>query len=244
MSMTIARPLHFAGSIVASRSKSNPKKVENAEVQQEVLNEERAVVERILGGDKNAYRVLVDRYQSRALAVAIGIVGNRDDAEELVQQAFLKAYTNLESFRGQSSFYTWLYRILFNLSVDLSRKAYRRSELQVDEGVSFEALSERAGTNPEQYLGHIASPEEAFERGELREAFAEALSTLTPEHRTVLMLREVDGLSYSEISDAVGCSKGTVMSRLHHARRKMQGKLRELLSLPGKSGQYEEGIEG
>ena len=148
-----------------------------------------------------------------------------------MQHAFLKAYKNLKSFKGQSSFYTWLYRILFNLSIDLSRKAYRRSEFQVDENVSLEAISKSAGGDPHTYMGHIVAPDEAFERGEMQEAFGKALGELSPEHRAVLMLREVEGLSYLEISETVGCTKGTVMSRLHHARKKMQESLKSLLSL-------------
>lgn len=225
MAVTTARPLQFAKSMTAGRESE-----ETAELHQEVLAEERAVVERVLAGDTEEYRVLVDRYQHRALAVAIGIVGNRDDAEDLVQHSFLKAYSNLASFRGQSSFYTWLYRILYNLSIDLSRKAYRRSEMQVEEGVSIEAIASRVGGDPEQYMGHVVGPEEAFNRAEMREAFSEALEELSPEHRSVLMLREIEGLSYAEISETVGCTKGTVMSRLHHARKRMQARLRELLS--------------
>lgn len=226
MAVTTARPLRFAKSVSVGRDIQ-----EKQELHQELLAEEREIVEQVLAGDKNQFRILVDRYQSRTLAVAIGLVGNRDDAQDLVQHAFLKAYSNLKSFRGQSSFYTWLYRILVNLSIDLSRKSYRRSEVQVDESVSMEAISTRAGGDPEKYMGHIDSPDEAFQRGEMREAFGKALNQLSVEHRSVLMLREIEGLSYAEISETVGCTKGTVMSRLHHARKKMQEILKELLSM-------------
>lgn len=231
MAVSTVRPLRFAKS-VATRV-SVDRESQEKHKRDSLLLEERDVVEQVLCGKKDEFGILVERYQNRALAVAIGLVGNRADAQDLVQHAFLKAYSNLKSFRGQSSFYTWFYRILFNLSIDLSRKAYRRSEFQVDEDMSLEAVSARAGGDPQTYMGHVVSPGEALERSEMREAFTSALEELTPEHRSVLMLREIDGLSYSEISDVVGCTKGTVMSRLHHARKKMQGSLKKLLSLEG-----------
>ena len=187
-----------------------------------------SLVERARNGETDAFRQLVDRYQKRAHAIALGIVGNYEDAEDITQDAFLKAYRNLSSFRGQSSFYTWLYRIIFNLSIDLSRKAYRRSERSLEDTVHQDAALHQATENHATLQTAAETPHDHLHRMEIRDRFTRALNELSPEHRTVIVLREVEGLSYAEISEAVGCSKGTVMSRLHHARRRLQRTLREL----------------
>ena len=180
------------------------------------------LVDRARAGDLQAFRELVERYQNRALSIAIGVVGSREDAEDVVQEAFLKAYRNLGSFRGQSSFYTWLYRIVFNLAIDLSRKRYRRSETNVGDHSSMDVLSHHSSGDVSDFLGSVPDPDQAMQRTELGQSIARALDSLSAEHRAVIVLREIDGLSYSEISDVVGCSKGTVMSRLHHARKRLQ----------------------
>ena len=135
MSTLLVRPTVLAAEIgLAGRKKVKPSMAssKNQSTDQmsaaEAKEQDRLLVDQARDGNQDAYRQLVERYQRRAHAIAVGIVGNHHDAEDLVQQAFLKAYKSLGSFRGQSSFYTWLYRIIFNLSIDLSRKAYRRSE--------------------------------------------------------------------------------------------------------------------
>ena len=193
------------------------------------------LLERAQSGDLAAYGELVRKYQSRVITVAYGILRNREDAEDVVQEGFLKAYKNLDSFRGQASFYTWLYRIVFNLSIDLSRKKYRRTETNSGDSLALDQHIAResnfgAGTvsvGSEIVLGRVAGPDEEFGRGELREKISQAMNGLSDDHRAVILLREVDGLSYSEIADVVGCTKGTVMSRLHHARRRLQKVLSE-----------------
>lgn len=204
--------------------------VKNTEVPvAETEDIDRSLVERTIAGDKNAFRTLVERYQSRAHAIALGVVGNYEDAEDIAQEAFVKAYRNLASFRGQSSFYTWLYRIIFNLSIDLSRKAYRRSELSMEDTATLDSVAHSANKDSGTYLSRVAGPEEHIRKVEIRSQFRKALSELSPEHRAVIMLREIEGLSYAEISQVIGCSKGTVMSRLHHARKRLQHALRELM---------------
>lgn len=208
------------------------------EVDNERASLDLAAVERVRAGDLDAFRELFQRYESRARAIAYGVVGNRDDAEDVVQEAFLKAYRNISSFRGQSSFYTWFYRIVFNLSIDLSRKRYRKVESSLGQTEAIDALhfhadsstgAGRPAGNAGDLLGHIDGPEDVVNRSDIRRSIAKALDGLSADHRAVIVLREIDGLSYSEISDVVGCSKGTVMSRLHHARRRMQRALSELL---------------
>lgn len=198
------------------------------------------LVERSRGGDMAAFRKLVERYQSRAHAIALGIVGNYQDAEDIVQDAFLKAYRSLGSFQGKSSFYTWLYRIIFNLAIDLSRKSYRKTETSIENAVSVDALQNSSGRDSAEYMSKVSPPDEQLRRAEIRERFDRALNELSPHHRAVIILREVDGLSYDEISRVVGCSKGTVMSRLHHARRRLQKALEEFAPSAKDTGDEEE----
>jgi RNA polymerase sigma-70 factor (ECF subfamily) len=186
-------------------------------------------VERALKGDSSAFRELVERYERRAFAIALSVIGNPDDAKDIAQEAFLKVFQKLESFKGESSFYTWLYRIVFNLAIDLSRKRYRTREIGFAEdsqesGLTVESVSES------EHSGKIATPSEASARSEISQSIKRALEALSPEHRAVITLRELDGLSYTEIADVVGVSKGTIMSRLHHARKRLQRALSEFQS--------------
>ncbi len=200
---------------------------------------DRALARLAKKGDRQAFKELVSMYEGRAKAVALGIMGNRDDAEDIVQEAFVKAYRNISSFRGQSSFYTWLYRIIHNLSIDASRRAYRRYEVSTDDSAKIDYAARQGSSD--NYIGHVDDPDQYMRRQEIRSRFSEALSALSPEHRTVITLREIDGLSYSEISDVVGCTKGTVMSRLHHARKKLQILLADLMVEEDESSKRGEG---
>ena len=185
------------------------------------------LVRRAKDGDTAAFRALVEKFQNRVFVIALGVLGSREDAEDVVQEAFLKAYRNLKSFREQSSFYTWLYRIVFNLSVDLSRKRYRRSESPIAEAAVLDSVAQNSVENRGRTMAHLPGPDEQLQRSELRVRIKQAIAALSPEHRTVVLLREIEGLSYAEISEVVGCSKGTVMSRLHHARKRLQRSLQE-----------------
>ncbi len=182
------------------------------------------LVERAREGDQDAFRELVERYQARVAALALGMLKSREDALDVVQEAFAKAYQSLDRFKGGSSFYTWLYRITFNLCVDHQRRDSRMVHVPIEptdrgEPAVAPPAADGAGSDP----FHRTRDAEIGRR--LRAAIAE----LTPEHRAVILLREVDGLSYDEISQTLQCPKGTVMSRLHYARRALQSRLRELL---------------
>jgi RNA polymerase sigma-70 factor (ECF subfamily) len=187
-------------------------------------------VGRALAGDMSGFQELVQRYEKRVYNVALAVLGNTEDAKDVTQDAFIRVYQRLEGFRGESSFYTWLYRITFNLAVDLSRKRYRTRELGFAEGDSNSRTATAHGSSgirlegvsESSFSATVEHPDEAYERGELNRQLNNALESLTEEHRAVISMRELDGLSYSEIAEAVGISKGTVMSRLHHARRKLQ----------------------
>jgi RNA polymerase sigma-70 factor (ECF subfamily) len=178
-------------------------------------------------GDVDAFKNLFDRYYMRLRSVAYGILSNEEDAADVCQEAFFKAYRNLATFRGQSSFYTWMYRIVYNLCIDLGRKSSRKREIPTAEASVFE----HGATRPySEYLMPLpSSPEENAYNGELAEGIREAMQELSPAHRSVISLRELDGMSYEEISVSLGCSVGTVMSRLFHARKKLCASLERII---------------
>lgn len=186
-----------------------------------------------LQGDRQAYRVLVERYQSRILAMAYDIVRNKEDAEDVVQESFVKAFLSLNKFKGQSSFYTWLYRIAFNMAVDIKRKTGRRggNHLEYKEtlGVSSSGRPDVSGDGGESLstIQNIEGPHEALVRRQAARKIQEVLAQLSEEHRAVITLREIDGLNYDEIAEALGIPKGTVMSRLFYARKALQKALGE-----------------
>ena len=177
------------------------------------------LIRRTLGGNEEAFRELVERYKSRAFSVAVGIVGNRDDALDVVQESFVKTYYRLKEFRFGSNFYTWFYRLLVNQAIDRWRKTGRSAEVPFDEGwLSEETTPPDAFTSP-------ATPEELLMRRELGELLQNAIAALPEHHRAVILLREVEGMPYEDIAKAMGCSVGTVMSRLHYAREKLKSAL-------------------
>jgi RNA polymerase sigma-70 factor (ECF subfamily) len=178
-------------------------------------------------GDRDAFRELVERYQRKVVSVALGMVHNRDDALEIAQETFVKAYENLAQFKGESSFYTWLYRIVVNRAIDHQRRTRRQRTVGLDDvGPMAEDGGRGESTLKEERFG---DPYQHAQSREIGDRVAEAIAELTPDHKAVILLREVEGLSYEEISRVMQCSKGTVMSRLHYARKKLQKKLRDCL---------------
>ena len=171
-------------------------------------------------GDRESFSVLVERYERRVVGVALAVVHNQDDALELAQETFVRAFENLKNFESRSSFSTWLYRIAANLSIDFWRREGRYSVLR--------------GEDAEYELGKLPSAQgdtyRAASQTELGERLKQALDQLTPEHRAVVLLREVEGLSYDEISDVLQCPRGTVMSRLHYARNRLRSILKDFAS--------------
>jgi len=183
------------------------------------------LVRRSREGDHDAFRLLYERYHRRAYSVALGIVRNPDDAREVVQEAFIKVHGYLGSFRGSSSFYTWLYRIVHNLGIDRTRRA-KVQHVEYQDHLARDEVPGDAALLPSM-LG--MNPGAEMDRTELRACLESSLEALSPAHRAVLMLREVEGLSYTEMARSVGCAKGTIMSRLFHARRRMQHLILECL---------------
>lgn len=169
------------------------------------------LVDQARNGDHTAFRVLVEKYQRKAFAVALGIVRDHDDALDICQEAFLRAHRGFDNFDGDSQFFTWLYRILHNLAIDhLRRRRFQTVSLDDEENVIPLADNSLDG-----------DPERNLSRQRLAADLDEGLAALSPVQRTVLILREMQGLSYKEIAEKVGCSIGTVMSRLFHARKKL-----------------------
>jgi RNA polymerase sigma-70 factor (ECF subfamily) len=182
------------------------------------------LVARVKSGDKAAFRMLFDRYNRRAYAVALSVVKNPSDALDVVQEAFVKVHKHLDGFQGTSSFYTWLYRIVMNLSIDHIRRSRKVTEF--DETVRRDDMLADGATLPQSAP---ESPSKTAVRKELTAHIHAALAELPEYHRAVIVLREVEGLTYEEMAKILRVPKGTIMSRLFHARRKMQDRLQPYL---------------
>jgi RNA polymerase sigma-70 factor (ECF subfamily) len=178
-------------------------------------------------GDRDAFKTLFERYHRRAYALAFGVVRHQDDALDIVQDAFIKAHKYLDKFEGNSSFYTWLYRIVMNLAIDHLRKHRRAKPVELDEN-----RIDNDGDDPllPRILG--GNPARALVDKQIRARIDQALDELSENHRSVLVMRELEGLSYEDMAQTMGCSKGTIMSRLFHARRNMQKRLLDLVDHP------------
>lgn len=172
-------------------------------------------VARARKGDHAAFRELVERTQGRAYGLALRVLRDEEMARDVVQDAFLKAYGSLDRFEGRSSFYTWLYRIVMNLCLDRKRRDRGSRRVEWSEEVEHELPADPE--DPSQPEPHLA-----MERGELRAQLLGAIAQLPDDARRTLELREIDGLSYQEIAQCLGVPKGTVMSRLHYARRRVR----------------------
>lgn len=175
------------------------------------------LVKQVRQGDRAAFRALVEKYQRRMYAVAYGLLGNREDALDAVQNAFIKMHRSLGKFKGEASFYTWLYRITVNSAIDLGRKQGRRDEVEFREELEPDEEKGEFPISPS-----TENPAEQVMRKELGEQIEEAIKQLPDEQRAAIVLREVEGLSYKEIARVMKCSEGTVMSRLHYGRKKLQ----------------------
>lgn len=184
-------------------------------------DEDHDLIRAVLDGDPTAYRGLVERYQGRIYSVCYGMVRNREDARDLAQDAFVKAFKNLSRFRFGASFYTWLCRIAMNVSIDhLRRRKVRRAD-------SFdEAIASRDSDGVISLQHHRNNPARDLERKRLHAAILTAMDELPEEQKQVVVLREVEGMSYKEIAEVMDIPEGTVMSRLYYARKKLQNALR------------------
>lgn len=183
-----------------------------------------ALVDRARAGEPAAFEALVKRHQAAAFAVAYQMVRHREDAQDIAQEAFVRVFRGLRDFQGQAAFKTWLHRIVVNLALDALRRRSRHPGASYDDAREpGEEAREEVGTRPDE------DPDRALEAREAGEAIRMALEELPAPQRAALLLREVEGLSYQEIAEVLGCAVGTVMSRLHYARRRLQERLRPLL---------------
>lgn len=181
------------------------------------------LVARAQGGDEDAFGELVMAFHGRVFGVIYRMVHNAEDARELEQQTWVKAWQRLGSYKGDAQFFTWLYRIAVNSALDQSRRTARRKEVSLDESPALEPRPAAEWQAPDD-----GRPDRALEREEIRVAFQSALDRLSPEHRMALILREVEGLSYGEIAKIMKCRTGTVMSRIFYARRLMQEQMKDV----------------
>lgn len=173
------------------------------------------LLERARRGDREAFGGLVRRHQDRAFNLAYQMVRNREDALDISQEAFARAFASLPSFKGEASFTTWLHRIVVNLAIDSLRRGQRGRAATYDDtrGAPEDARAEFPARD---------DPAATLETKQVRALLARGMAQLPPAQRAVLVLREIEGLSYEEISRTVGCTLGTVMSRLFYARRRLQ----------------------
>ncbi|MCF8011941.1 MAG: sigma-70 family RNA polymerase sigma factor [Clostridiales bacterium] len=184
-------------------------------------------------GDTKAFEQLVTMYQDKIYALGYQLTGNHADAQDLAQNAFIKAYRSLSGFRNEADFGTWLHRITVNLSLNEKRK--KKAELSLDNPVQTED-----GEMQRLVVSDGDTPEEAFEKKEFRGLVHTALKNLSSEHRTILVLREMQDYSYEEIADVVGCNLGTVKSRMSRARKALKKEITKLAAESGRRLPYQD----
>ncbi len=183
------------------------------------------LVHRSQAGDTAAYEELVRRYHGKIYGLVYSMTSSREDAEDLVQEVFVKAWKALGRFRGQSGFYTWIYRIAINRTINFRKKRNRR------QGVSFEDFDPDI-KQAESYkeFSSKGSVLRKMSLSEFQKKMNEALLTLSEKHRAVVVMHDVQGMPHAEIAKIMNCSEGTVRSRLFYARKQLQVELEEFVS--------------
>ena len=177
-------------------------------------SEDLELIHRSQAGDTEAFGELVTKYRARIYAMLYGMVRNENDAWDLAQEGFLQAWRSIHKFESRSSFYTWLYRLTVNLAIDSFRRKGRRVEVELNVAIPYSLPNPRANYRCTEISEHINA----------------ALAQLSPEHRAVIVLKEIDDLQYQEMADILNISIGTVMSRLFYGRRKLQSILRPIFN--------------
>lgn len=174
-------------------------------------HDEADLINRCKFGDSAAFKQLFDRYHKKIYRIAYGFVRHREDALDIVQEVFIKLFNSLKNFRGESNLYTYIYRMAINASIDHMRKfqKFKVSSLDLEPPLHLADSSEKR-------------PDSVLSGKEIEKKIGEALNELPEEQKTTIILREIEGLSYEEISEIMGCSIGTVMSRLHYGRKRMK----------------------
>jgi RNA polymerase sigma-70 factor (ECF subfamily) len=186
--------------------------------------EETETISRCQQGDQEALKEIYDKYHQKVYRIAYGVVRQREDALDIVQEVFIKLFRSIKNFKGRSQFYTYLYRMVMNTAIDHARKAGKKLISSLDEEGSFEPSD-----------GGEKGPERILLQKELEGRVKLAMDKLPAEQKAAIIFRDVEGLSYQEMAEAMGCSIGTVMSRLHYGRKRMQGLLKDYVILHGQS---------
>lgn len=193
-----------------------------------IRDEDYEIVLRVQAGDKAAFNLLVEKYHRRVSRLLIRLLKNQEDIEDVVQETFIKAYRAIGNFRGESAFYTWIYRIAINTAKNLlltqKRKPSQALEYENEEGETFEDNSA---------LSNIDTPESLYLTRQVAETVNKAMMALPSDLRDAIVMREIDGLSYEEIAEAMGCPIGTVRSRIFRAREAISQKIKPLLDPKG-----------
>jgi RNA polymerase sigma factor (sigma-70 family) len=200
------------------------KAITSSPERQQEADADLTVVKQVQAGDVAAFDRLILKYRERVFGVVYNLTANREDASDLTQDTFIKAFQSINRFQGHCSYFTWLYKIAINTTLSHLRKNRARSFF------SLEKITED-GTNT-QVIDQLTDKKGADRDAclqELKEKLNEALQKLSIPHRTVITLFEIDGLSHSEIAEVMGCSEGTVRSRLHYAKQFLQGELGKYL---------------
>src|ERR1700726_34162 len=183
------------------------------------------LVKRCQAGDSEAFDQLVTRYRTRVFAMIYNMVHNEQDAWDLAQESFIKAWKSIGRFRGRSSFYTWVYRIVMNVTIDwLRKRQVKGAGMEFDDSIQLKEIDPASKTLPKA----DPPPHAQMERDEIRARINKAIDQLSPEHRAVILMKEIEEMQYHEIAETLGCSIGTVMSRLFYARKKLQNLLRDV----------------
>jgi len=186
--------------------------------------EETEMISRCQRGDQEALKEIFDKYNKKVYRIAYGVVRQREEALDIVQEVFIKLFHSIKNFKGKSHFYTYLYRMVMNTAVDHARKTGKQIISSLDQEGSFQPSDDLE-----------KGPERILLQKELEERVKLAMDKLPTEQRAALIFRDVEGLSYQEMAEAMGCSIGTVMSRLHYGRKRMQELLKDYVELYGQS---------
>ncbi len=184
--------------------------------------EETEMISRCQQGDQEALKEIFDKYHKKVYRIAYGVVRHREEALDIVQEVFIKLFRSIKNFKGKSHFYTYLYRMVMNTAIDHARKTGKQFISSLDEEGSFEPSDELE-----------KGPERILLQKELEERVKGAMEKLPAEQRAALIFRDVEGLSYQEMAEAMGCSIGTVMSRLHYGRKRIQELLKDYVEIHG-----------
>ena len=186
--------------------------------------EETAMISRCQRGDQEALKEIFDKYHKKVYRIAFGVLRQREEALDIVQEVFIKLFRSIKNFKGRSQFYTYLYRMVMNTAIDHARRAGKQF---------ISSLDEEGGFEPSDNLEK--GPERILLQKELEERVKWAMGKLPAEQKAALIFRDVEGLSYQEMAEAMGCSIGTVMSRLHYGRKRIQELLKDYVDLHGQS---------